>query len=33
MFELMQIVKSGDFYGRIFLVMLDDAKIYDRPGD
>jgi internalin A len=29
MFELMQIAKSGDFYGRIFPVVLDDAKIYD----
>jgi internalin A len=28
MFELMQIAKSGDFYGRIFPVVLDDAKIY-----
>jgi internalin A len=29
MFELMQIAKSGDFYGRIFPVVLDDVKIYD----
>jgi hypothetical protein len=29
MFELMQIAKSGDFYGRMFPVVLDDAKIYD----
>ncbi len=29
MFELIEIAKNGDFYDRIFPVVLKDAKIYD----
>ncbi len=29
MFELMQIARNGDFYDRIFPIVLEDAKIYD----
>ena len=29
MFELMQIAKDGNFYDRIFPVVLGDTKIYD----
>ncbi|MGK7880348.1 MAG: toll/interleukin-1 receptor domain-containing protein [Crocosphaera sp.] len=29
MFELIEIAKNGDFYDRIFPVVLEDAKIYD----
>ncbi|MEH2373988.1 hypothetical protein [Nostoc sp.] len=29
MFELVQIAKNGEFYDRIFPIVLADAKIYD----
>ncbi len=29
MFELVEIAENGDFYGRIFPIVLPDAKIYD----
>jgi hypothetical protein len=28
MFELVQIAKNGEFYDRIFLLVLESAKIY-----
>ena len=29
MFELMEVAKNGDFYDRIFPIVLDDANIFD----
>ncbi|GCA92274.1 hypothetical protein [Microcystis aeruginosa] len=29
MFELIEIAKNGDFYARIFPIVLPDAKIYN----